>query len=59
MPLQETDTMLWFAGHWWWFPGSQIGPESEFEWRDNRVYLLKPDGSVVEGIVFVGEGVPD
>jgi hypothetical protein len=23
-----------------WFPGRRIGAESEFEWRDNRVYLL-------------------
>jgi hypothetical protein len=29
------------------------------EWRDGRVYLLQPDGSAVEGIVFVGEVVPD
>jgi hypothetical protein len=32
---------------------------AEFEWRDNRVYLLEPDGSAVEGIVFVGEVAPD
>jgi len=55
MPLQDTDAMLWFGGHWWLFPGSQVGAEPEFEWRDNRVYLLEPDGGAVEGIVFVGE----
>jgi hypothetical protein len=37
------------------FPGRQIDAESEFEWRDNRVYLLESDGSAVEGILFVGE----
>jgi len=51
--------MLWFAGRWWWLPGARIGPESEFEWRDNRVFLLEPDGSFVEGIVFAGEVAPD
>jgi hypothetical protein len=50
--------MLWFANRWWWFP-ARIDADSEFEWRDNRVYLLEPDGSAVEGIVFVGEVVPD
>jgi hypothetical protein len=34
-----------------WFPGAQISAESEMEWRDNRVYLLEPDGSAVEGIL--------
>jgi len=55
MEWLDTDAMLWFAGRWWSFPGVQIGAESEFEWRDNRVFLLESDGSVVEGIVFVGE----
>jgi hypothetical protein len=57
MTWQDTEGMMWIGGHWWWFPGAQIGAESEFESRDNRVYLLKPDGSAVEGIVFVGEVV--
>jgi hypothetical protein len=30
-----------------------------FEWRNGRAYLLEPDGSAVEGIVFVGEVVLD
>ena len=55
MPRPNLDAMLWFGGHWWLFPGAQIGAESEFEWRGNGVYLLEPDGSVVEGILFVGE----
>ena len=59
MPLLETDTMLWFAGHWWWFPGAQIGSDLEFEWRDNRVFLLQPDNPAVGGILFVGEVSPD
>lgn len=37
MAQQDTDAMLWFADRWWWFPGSRIGAESEFEWRDKRV----------------------
>ena len=53
--MLDTDAMLWFAGRWWWLPGARIGPESEFEWRDNRVSLLRPDGGAVEGIVLVGE----
>jgi len=28
---------------------------AEFAWRDKRLYLLEPDGSAVEGILFVGE----
>jgi hypothetical protein len=59
MAFPEMDSRLWFADRWWWFPGSRIGGESEFEWRDNRVYLLEPDGRVVEGIVFLGEVTPD
>ncbi len=59
MAYPEMHEMLWFSGRWWWFPGAQIGAESVFEWRDNRVYLLRPDGSAVEGIVFVGEVSPD
>lgn len=55
MAYQRMDEMLWFGGHWWWFPGRQITLESRFEWRDSRAYLLEPDGSVAEGILFVGE----
>ena len=41
------------------FPGRQISVESELERRDNRVFLLRPDGGRVEGIMFVGEIAPD
>jgi len=46
---------LWFAGRLWWFPGRQITAESQFKWKNGRAYLLEPDGSAVEGILFVGE----
>ena len=55
MARQDMDAMLGFGGRFWWFPGAQIGAESIFEWRDNRVFLLEADGSAVEGILFVGE----
>ena len=54
MPLQDTDAMLWFANRWWWFPTASTSLDSaEFEWRSDRAYLLEPDGSAVEGILFV------
>jgi len=56
MVSTDMDELLWFAGRWWWFPTASTDLDSaEFEWRDNRLYLLEPDGSAVEGIVFVGE----
>jgi hypothetical protein len=55
MAYPRMDEMLWFGGNWWWFAGRQIGAASEFEWRDNRVYLLEPDGSAAEGILLVDE----
>jgi hypothetical protein len=55
MAYPHKDEMVRVGGRWWWFPGAQIGAESEFEWRDNRAYLLESDGSAVEGILFVGE----
>lgn len=55
MAYPRMHEMLWFAGRWWWFPGARVGEESEFEWRDDRVCLLEPDGTAVEGILFVGE----
>jgi hypothetical protein len=59
MPRQNMDAMLWFAGRWWWFPTASIDLDSAvFEWRDNRVYLLEPDHSAAEGILFVGEVAP-
>ena len=42
-----------------WFPGRQISVESRFEWKDRRAYLLEPDGSAVEGILFAGEIATD
>jgi hypothetical protein len=32
-----------------------ISAESQIEWKNGRAYLLEPDGSAVEGILFVGE----
>jgi hypothetical protein len=56
MKCLDTDAMLWFGNRWWWFPTANADLESaEFEWRDNRVYLLKSDGSAVEGILCAGE----
>ena len=49
MPYLDMNAMLWFSDRWWWFPGSRIGADSEFEWRDYRLYLLEADGSAVEG----------
>ena len=59
MVSTDMDEQLWFAGRWWWFPGSRIDAESEFEWRNGRAYLLEHDGSAVEGIVFAGEVAPE
>ena len=55
MRFPDMDEMLWFADRWWWFPGAQNCAESEFEWRDNRVFLLQPDSRAVKAIVFVEE----
>lgn len=56
MRYLDRDTMVRFAERWWWFPTASINLDSaEFEWRDSRLYLLEPDGSAIEGIVFVGE----
>jgi hypothetical protein len=49
MPYLDMNAMLWFSDRWWWFPGSRIGWDSEFEWRDSGVYLLEPDGTAVKG----------
>jgi hypothetical protein len=59
MAYPHKDEMIWVGGRCWWFPGRQISAESQFEWRDNRVYLLESEGSAVEGILFVGEVSPD
>lgn len=50
MRSPDSNDLLSFADRWWWFPGNEINPESEFEWRDRKAYLLKPDGSTVKGI---------
>ena len=56
MEWLDTQAMLWFADRWWWFPTASTGLNSAvFGRRDNRVFLLEPDGSAVEGILFVGE----
>jgi hypothetical protein len=34
-------------------PEDRLSAESQFEWLGNRVYVLEPDGSAVEGIFFV------
>jgi hypothetical protein len=39
----------------WQLPGAQNGAESVFELKNGRAYLLEPDGTAVEGILFVGE----
>ena len=50
MIRREMDAMLWFVDRWWWFPTASTDLYSaEFEWRDDRLYLLEPDGSAVEG----------
>ena len=55
MAHPRNDEMLWFGEQLWWFPGRRISADSEFEWRDHRVYLLESDGTAVEGILFAGE----
>lgn len=55
MRFPHNDEMLLLGGRCWWFPGAQIGAESEFEWKKGRAYLLERDGNAVEGILFVGE----
>ena len=59
MAYPHMHEMLWFAGRWCWFPGSHIDADSEFEWRNGRAYLLEPDGTAIEGILFVGEIATD
>jgi hypothetical protein len=56
MAYPDTNEMLWLGGRWWRFPTASTDLDSAvFEWRDNRVHLLEPDGSAVEGILLVGE----
>jgi hypothetical protein len=59
MAYPEVDEMVWISGYWWWFPRKQTTPESQFELRNNRVYLLQPDGTAVAGIFFAGVVSPD
>ena len=62
MAWQDTEGMISIGGRWWWFP-ARIDADSEFEWRDNRVYLLEPNGNTLEGIevddVIAHGGNPD
>lgn len=51
--------MVWIDGRFWWFPQGQVTAESQFGWKNGRVYLLEPDGIAVEGILFVGEIATD
>lgn len=46
-------------GRWWWFPCAQIGAVSEFQWHEDRVFLLEAYGSTKEGIMLLGEIVLD
>jgi hypothetical protein len=55
MAYPRMDEMCWFAGHRWWFPRRQITEELQFEWKNGRAYLLEPDGTAIEGILFTGE----
>ncbi len=50
MAQQDTDGMINISGRWWSFPGSQIASDSEFEWRDDKVYLHDDAGNAVGGI---------
>lgn len=59
MAYPHNEEMVWVGGHWWWFLGRRITVESQFEWRDDRAYLLEQDGSAVQGIMFVGEVSPE
>ena len=51
----RNEELVWVGGRWWWFPGARISADSKFKWRDHRVCLLEPDGTAIEGILFVGE----
>jgi hypothetical protein len=54
--LRDMDAKLWIADRWWWFPTASTDLDlAMFEWRGNWVYFLEPDGSAVDGVVFVGE----
>lgn len=55
MAYPRNDELVRVAGRLWWFPGRQINVESQFEWNNGRAYLLEPDGTAVEGILFVGD----
>lgn len=60
MAYPKMHEMVWFGGDWWWFPTANISLDSaQYEWRNNRVCLLQPDGSAVAGILFVGEAATE
>ena len=48
--MEETDGIISIGGRWWSFPGSRIASDSEFEWRDGKLYLHDGSGIVIEGI---------
>ncbi len=50
MAWQDTEAMISIGGRWWWFPGARIDTDSEFEWRDGKLYLLESNGNIVKGI---------
>ncbi len=58
MAQQDTDGMISIDGRCWCFPGDQIAPDSEFEWRDGKVYLHDGVGNVVEGIEVSDVALP-
>ena len=48
MAYPREHEMVWIGDRRWWFLGARITPASEFEWRNNCVYLLEADGSASE-----------
>lgn len=55
MAYPRNDEVVRVGERLWWFPGARISADSEFEWRDHRVYMLESDGTAREGILLVGE----
>jgi hypothetical protein len=41
--------MISIGGRSWHFPNAQIDSESEFEWRDGKLWLHESTGNVIEG----------
>ena len=36
MEWLDTQAMLWFTDRWWWFHGTHISAESQFEWKNGQ-----------------------